>query len=309
MLTIFSTPKPFLGHINIIQRNAIESWKRLHPSCEVILFGADEGAAETARELDIRHEAQVERNEFGTKYLASIFDRAEETARHGLLCYVNCDIVLTGDFIDAVKRVSAWRSKFLMAGQRWDLDVAEPLDFGDADWGKRIQDAALAANRQRPPQWIDYFVFSRGLYRQRIPSLVVGRPGWDNWLVWRALADGAAVVDASESVTAVHQNHDYGYHPDGEKGVWEGQEAQRNYQFLEGRKRFRTVEDATHVVTPAGIRRNFRRYWVGPKRRAVAISRAAWFGMLGLTRPLRHRLGWRQKPISPTEDSAASLQR
>ena len=31
MITFFTTPKPFLGHIGIIQRNAIESWKRRIP--------------------------------------------------------------------------------------------------------------------------------------------------------------------------------------------------------------------------------------------------------------------------------------
>lgn len=30
MLTIFATPKPFQGHVGIIQRNAIGSWVRLH---------------------------------------------------------------------------------------------------------------------------------------------------------------------------------------------------------------------------------------------------------------------------------------
>jgi hypothetical protein len=39
MITFFTTPKPFRGHIGVIQRNAIESWKRIHPSAEVILFG------------------------------------------------------------------------------------------------------------------------------------------------------------------------------------------------------------------------------------------------------------------------------
>ena len=46
MLTIFSTPKPFQGHIGVIQRNAIGSWKQLHPDVEIVLFGDDEGAAE-----------------------------------------------------------------------------------------------------------------------------------------------------------------------------------------------------------------------------------------------------------------------
>ena len=58
MLTIFSTPKPFVGHIGIIQRNAIKSWTLLHPDVEVILFGDDEGAAQACQDLGIRHEPE-----------------------------------------------------------------------------------------------------------------------------------------------------------------------------------------------------------------------------------------------------------
>ena len=43
MITIFSTPKPFSGHNEIIQRNALQSWKRLHQDIEILLFGDDEG--------------------------------------------------------------------------------------------------------------------------------------------------------------------------------------------------------------------------------------------------------------------------
>jgi hypothetical protein len=50
MLTIFTIPKPFRGHIEVIQRNAIESWLRLRPQCEIILCGDDPGVAEAASE-------------------------------------------------------------------------------------------------------------------------------------------------------------------------------------------------------------------------------------------------------------------
>ena len=49
MITFFSTPKPFRGHIGVIQRNAIQSWRLTHPDAEVILFGDEAGAAEVAR--------------------------------------------------------------------------------------------------------------------------------------------------------------------------------------------------------------------------------------------------------------------
>ncbi len=121
MLTIFSTPKPFRGHIDVIQRNALESWKRLDPDIEIILFGDDEGTQEVCAQMGIRHEPRVERAPEGTKYVSSIFGRAQEIARHNVLCYSNCDIVLMQDLRRALARTASWKPQFLMVGRRWGL--------------------------------------------------------------------------------------------------------------------------------------------------------------------------------------------
>ena len=294
MITFFTTPKPFLGHIGVIQRNAIESWKRVHPEIEVILFGDEQGAADTAHRSGVRHVPEVSRNERGTKYLSPIFDRAQDIAQHQHVCYINCDIILLSDFRAAVERTVARGGRFLMAGQRWDTEIAEPIDFSSPGWESAVRRRVTAANHLRPPQWIDYFVFSRGLYYRNIPPFVIGRPGWDNWLVWHARYSGARVVDATAVVQAVHQNHDYSYHPEGEAGVWQGEEAQQNYALLEGGRCFATVENATHRLTPDGLRPNYRHWLVQARRKLEPIRSAVWFGLLNMTRPLRHRLGLRQ---------------
>jgi hypothetical protein len=85
MLTLFTTAKAFTGHSEVIQRNALKSWTLLHPGIEIILFGDEEGAAEICRELGLRHEPHVDRNEFGTKRIDYIFRRAQEIARHDVL--------------------------------------------------------------------------------------------------------------------------------------------------------------------------------------------------------------------------------
>ncbi len=301
MITFFTTPKPFRGHIDVIQRNAIESWKRIHPSAEVILFGDDEGAAEAARDLQIRHVPDVKRNEHGTKYLSPIFDLAQELAHNNCLCYINCDIILLSDFRVAAERVIALGGRFLMSGQRWDTDIAVPVDFSAFDWEATVRRQAIEANHQRPPQWIDYFAFSRGLYYKNTPPFVIGRPGWDNWLVWHARHSGARVVDATVMVQAIHQNHDYSYHPGGEAGVWQGEEAQQNYALLKDGRCFATMENATHRLTLNGLHSNYHHWVVMGKRKATAMRSAIWFGLLGLTRPLRHRIGLRERrgPAAP----------
>jgi hypothetical protein len=85
MLTFFTTAKPFVCHINVIQRNALKSWTLVHPDAEVILFRNDEGAAGVARELGFRHEPHTEKNERGTNRADYIFNRAQEIARRSLL--------------------------------------------------------------------------------------------------------------------------------------------------------------------------------------------------------------------------------
>jgi hypothetical protein len=289
MLTFFTTAKPFEGHIGSIQRNAIRSWQKLHPDVEIILMGDDAGAAEACAEMGLRHIPTVRRNRYGTKYLADIYDQAQAAARHEIVCHINCDIILTDDFLRAVRQVASRGERFLMAGRRWDVEVTAPIDFADDEWERRIADLAVETNRQRPPQWIDYFVFSRGLYLGQVPAFVIGRPGWDNWLLWYPLSLGVPVLDASAIVRAVHQNHDYGYHPEGEKGVWEGEEAQENYRLHYGK--FATLANATHVLTADGIRRNHKAKWIKARQRAIGGLSQAWFGLLNLTRPARHRLG------------------
>lgn len=85
MLTIFTILKAFHGHIGVIQNNAIRSWLLLRPACEIILLGSDEGTAELAAELGIRHVADVECSEYGTPLVSSIFSIAQDIASHRLM--------------------------------------------------------------------------------------------------------------------------------------------------------------------------------------------------------------------------------
>jgi hypothetical protein len=296
LLTLFTTPKPFRGHIGIIQRNALWSWKLLAPDVEVILFGDEDGAAGAARDISVRHEAQIERNALGTPYVSSLFDRAQELARHDLLCYVNCDILLLSDFLESLRRVSQLNGAFLMSGRRWDTDVCEPLDFASHAWEAEIRRLALQTNRQRSGKWIDYFAFPRGLYYKRIPPFAIGRPGWDNWMLWHTRRSGARLVDASAVVVAVHQNHDYLHPLKREQGGWESEGTLQNSALLKDGQ-YATLENATHLLTPAGLRRNWRHWPQMAGRRLSAAMFWCWFTLLRMTRPLRDRLGLRRHSI------------
>jgi hypothetical protein len=312
VLTFFTTAKPFQGHSWRIQRNALASWTLVHPNAEVILFGDEQGAAETARELGLRHEPYVECNEYGTKRLDYMFSTARAIARHEILCYVNCDIILMEDFRHALERVKAWHSRFLMVGRRWDTEMPDLCDFSQANWRSQLQALALMRGVQRTPEWIDYFAFNRELFGSSIPPFVVGRVHWDQWLVWKARECKHPVVDVSPVVIAVHQNHDYAYHPQGRQGVWYGLEAGLNHRLAGAGRHLRTIADATEVLHADGFRSNHRRYWSTVKRTAVRGERYVWFDVLrpiaffvlDITRPLRRALGMRGRTLGRTRGNA-----
>jgi hypothetical protein len=305
MITFFTTGKPFTGHSGVIQRNALKSWTLLGTEVEVILFGEDQGAGETASELGIRHESHVERNEYGTKRLNYLFCRAQEIARHEVLCYLNCDIVLMEDFSLALQKVMQAHSDFLMIGRRRDTEITKPQNFENVSWQSLMRDEAMRHGKLRGAAWIDYFAFSRGLFPRNMPPFVVGRVFWDHWLVWRALDLQKPVVDATAMVTAVHQNHDYAYHPRGIQGVWSGLEAGENHKMAGGWNHLRTIGDATERLTAHGVRKNRKRYLTVCKRYVRQAGRKvfydlckpAWFLALTVTRPLRTALGMRSTAL------------
>lgn len=251
MLTLFATPKPFRGHAAVIQRNAIRSWAMLRPACQIVLLGDDDGTREMAKACGGLHVPDVARNEFGTPRLDSVFAEAERVAANDVLCYVNADMMLMSDFTAAVARLAGQTPRFLMIGQRWDVDVDRAWDFDQPDWEERLRSYVRRQGAFRDPYGPDYFVFRRGLW-QGLPPFAVGRFFWDYWLIFRAHSLGIPVVDATGCVMAVHQNHDYSHSSIGTDGVWTP-EAQRNLALCGGHEHFLTVGDATHILTAGSL--------------------------------------------------------
>jgi hypothetical protein len=209
LITIFTTPKPFTGQIDIIQRNAIESWTCLEPRPEVIIFGDEPGAVEAAKDLGVTFGGEVMRNEYGTPLVNDIFARAQRMVRHDLLCYVNADIILLDDFMEAVARVRHL-PEFLMVGRRLDIEMLERLNFDQPGWDSDLRKRIEAEAELQCIYRIDYFLFTNGLYRQ-VPPLALGRMYWDSWLIYHARQSGSLVIDATSEVKVLHQNHDYAH--------------------------------------------------------------------------------------------------
>src|SRR5215471_77198 len=258
MLTIFATPKPFRGHIAVIQRNAIRSWTLLRPACEIILMGNDEGTAEIAAEFGLRYVPEIARNSFGTPLVSDLFKQAQQLSARNLFCYVNSDIILMSDFMQAIHRVVEQKSRFLLVGHRWHLDIKEVLEF-KPDWEEKLRSQVKKFATLAGAYSIDFFVFPRGLLGE-MPPFAIGRPAWDNWTLYRARALSVPLIDATPVVMAVHQNHDYSHLPPEQQeraGFFKGEEQLANIKLAGSTAHAFSLLDATYVLTPQKLRRAY----------------------------------------------------
>lgn len=191
-ITIFTCPKPFVGEFARIQANAIASWRAI--GANVVLV--DDAAT----------------NDYGTPLLSDIFAKGEARSTTELVAYVNTDIILFDDFMQAVFSCADKFLHFMMSGQRFDCrydiekidatrGMAQEIRFNADDYGQWLG-----------PQGADYFVYRKGDLGA-IPPFAVGRFRTDNWLMWRALSRKLVFVDATDAVMALHQPHGYNHVP------------------------------------------------------------------------------------------------
>jgi hypothetical protein len=251
LLSILSIPKAFVRHNAIIQRNATRSWLELVPQCEIMLFGDDHGVVDAAKELGVAHIPFIEKNEYGTPLLSSVFTIAEKIAKYDILMYVNADIILFQDLIEAVRQID--KPLFLMCGRRRDLDVKHEIDFNDPVWADALQEKVIAEGKLHSLSGIDYFIFKR--HSVDMPPFAVGRPGWDGWLIYEMRRKGIPVIDATEAITVIHQNHDYSHSQFGEKKRVGGPEWPENIRTAGGLTNMLTLRDADWVLTKKGMKR------------------------------------------------------
>jgi len=121
--------------------------------------------------------------------------------------YVNSDIavdstfVATADAVAKAAREGILRQRFLVVGRRtnvnWSLDkkVTDETFLAHFKAGQLFWDTAE-----------DYFMVSASSFKwDSIPPFIVGKIGYDNWLVGAAGLDAETdVVDATETLRAMH---------------------------------------------------------------------------------------------------------
>lgn len=206
MISFFATQKSFNQSelIRTIQENALLSWLHLPIEKEIILLGDVEGVARFAEYHRLKHVKNIKKNTHGYFLIDDLLARGEAQSSYKIKCFINSDIILTDEFADLVRFCDENFEYFLCVGSQFNIDLNKKIDF-QRDW--------KAGLMKLPRQWRgisakDYFLYSGSLPPTK-KMFLAGVPGWDCWVLHRALeTNDIEVIDASV-VPTFHQNHDY----------------------------------------------------------------------------------------------------
>lgn len=246
MITFFTILKPFTDpHIATIQRNAIRSWQQMRPAPEILAFGDKAGVKEACAELGIRHIEGIQCHESGFELVSDAFHKAWGLAAHNLIMYVNADIIFPPFFMDVVAGLDC--KDYLMVGQRYNTPITQEINFTPG-WWQTIFKIAINSGHMHSASGLDYFLMPVNSF-WGLPDLVVGHWYWDNYMVAEALRRNLMVIDATEVVMAVHQQHDYSHVPGGLQGIASGDVSASNRAHLPNGK-VGTTLDVTVKLLP-----------------------------------------------------------
>lgn len=149
------------------------------------------------------HSSKLESNEYGVPILKNMYLNMMEECPNALTyTYINGDIIGTHAFIDSINAALSVGKDFLMVGKRFNVQWHESWDVEaeDLDW---INKPGKLFRRYAE----DYFTVTKNAIDwETIPPLVIGRIGYDNWLVDHAYhKSNVVLVDATYSAKMVHQ--------------------------------------------------------------------------------------------------------
>ena len=216
ILTLFTTCPNFQDK-RYIYENTITNWHLLSPDVIPILFTDDHpsdprGIAYIAAQQGWHVLPIPATSPGGIPVLRHMYLTAQKKFYTTFYGYANCDILFDRNLTDTLRSLQTYAygghiDKLLVVGRRRNWSVEKGVNLAKLSMvGHYMKNSSLYISDAQ-----DYFLTTRHGYPWTcIPDFVVGRIGYDNWLVVAALVNQIPVVDATETVTALHQTGEDG---------------------------------------------------------------------------------------------------
>lgn len=198
MITLYTVPRDFEPPFDLLQANAIRSWLALTPTPQVILIG-DNGIRNAAAQLGV----QFSESDGDLPTVRHAIETAEEMAVHPVRCFLNTDNVLFPSFYEVLQPVLWQFEQFVCIGRRTNLDVEARIDSTSREFADEVE------QRGTPGGWtgMDYFIYRGVSLSQDMPDFKIGADCYDNWIVREIAQSTTPLINVSEVLTVVHENH------------------------------------------------------------------------------------------------------
>jgi hypothetical protein len=213
-LTLFTTCGKGQERVKIC-KNTIINWAKLSSEVNLILFDLNPELLVFAEAYGWKTQRPPVTSR-GLPVVKHMFIRALEMYNTPYYGYANGDILFTNDLMISLQGISNYTfhgiKGLLIVGKRINYNVSlhstQPLSH-PYTFERVKQIAENSTLFQASAQ--DYFIVTKNAFAwKEIPDFVVGRVGYDNWLLTRAVLDDVIVIDATGTVTALHQTSSRG---------------------------------------------------------------------------------------------------
>ena len=211
ILTMFTTFRNSEAK-RYIYENTIRNWHLLSPDVIPILFTeVDPSDPKGIAHFAVEHGWHVfpvpKTSPKGVPVLRHMYLEAQKKFNTTFYCYTNGDILFDRNLTDTIRSLQTSAKgghldKLLMVGRRSNWSIGKGVNLTElAQVGHYATNSSLFKDYAE-----DYFLTTRDGYPwATIPDFVVGRIGYDNWIVVTAMRKKIPVVDATQTVTALHQ--------------------------------------------------------------------------------------------------------
>ena len=231
LITLFTTFKTAADRVHI-HSNVLKNWALFQPFVRPVLFVTDTDPKLVKLAVRLGWEVLPcpETNAYGTPCLKAMYQKTMESFRSMFYGYCNGDILFEYGLVDTLKAILESHhelKRILVIGQRTNFPVANRTIF-DPKHVKKLQKTEGSLFQTDAE---DYFLMSNSVFPwDKIPNFVIGRMGYDNYFVTKAVEFGFSLVDATETLLALHQT--------GVDGNYAGhgfsKDKRYNYRLIEG---------------------------------------------------------------------------
>ena len=210
LVTMFTTMylKPSKHDILL---NTLDIWAQLGPSTRLVVY-VDEADCESwmanfASKIgwEIRVVPKVNRAT-NIPIIRYMFIDVIVNFKSSFYMYANSDILFDHSLTNTLSAIEPYleeREDLFIVGRRLNYNIIPGERFRQIN---EISDASTEAELDHEAA-IDYFVTTANGYPwRRVPDFVVGRVRFDSWLISNAIISGLLTIDATKTVTALHQS-------------------------------------------------------------------------------------------------------